>query len=86
MRILLIYDIPHDGTRQKIADACLDHGLERIQYSAFIGELSKTHQRSLWTRIGERLGNHAANVQLIPIDATSWQARRVLVREEQNDA
>ncbi len=40
MRCLLIYDITHDGTRSKIADVCLDYGLERIQYSAFLGELS----------------------------------------------
>jgi CRISPR-associated protein Cas2 len=68
MRVLLIYDIPHDGARQKVADACLDHGLERIQYSAFVGELSRAHQRS--------------NIQLIPIDATSWEARRVLQQGE----
>jgi CRISPR-associated protein Cas2 len=81
MRVLLIYDVPHDGTRQKVADACLDYGLERIQYSAFVGELNKTQQRSLWTRIGQRLGKQAGNVQLIPIDATSWTARRVLTQE-----
>jgi CRISPR-associated protein Cas2 len=82
MRVLLIYDIPHDGARQKVADACLDHGLERIQYSAFVGELSRAHQRSLWARIRERLGKRAANIQLIPIDATSWEARRVLQQGE----
>jgi CRISPR-associated endonuclease Cas2 len=27
MRCLLIYDIPDDRVRQKIADACLDYGL-----------------------------------------------------------
>ena len=40
MQSLLIYDIPDDRARQKIADACLDYGLQRIQYSAFLGELT----------------------------------------------
>jgi hypothetical protein len=40
MQSLLIYDIPDDRARQKVADACLDYGLERIQYSAFLGELT----------------------------------------------
>ena len=37
MRCPLIYDIAHDGVRTKVADACLDYGLQRIQYSAFFG-------------------------------------------------
>ena len=41
MRYLLIYDIAHDGVRTKVADVCLDYGLQRIQYSAFLGELSQ---------------------------------------------
>lgn len=82
MRYLLIYDIPHDGVRTKVADACLDYGLERIQYSAFIGELSKTHQRELWLQIERRIGKQAANVQLYPLDEKSWLARRLLQQEE----
>ncbi len=80
MRYLLIYDIPHDGVRTKIADACLDYGLERIQYSAFLGELNKTHQRELWLQIARRIGKHAASVQLYPLDEKSWLARRILAQ------
>ena len=34
---ILIYDIPDDRLRSKVADACLEYGLDRIQYSAFLG-------------------------------------------------
>ena len=37
--LLLVYDIPDDRKRTKIADACLDYGLDRIQFSAFLGWL-----------------------------------------------
>lgn len=83
MRYLLIYDIPHDGVRTKVADACLDYGLERVQYSAFLGELNKTHQRELWLLIERRVGKHAASVQLYPLDEKSWLARRVMARTEE---
>ena len=82
MRYLLIYDISHDGTRNKIADVCLDYGLLRIQYSAFLGSLTAAHQRELLLRIRQRLGDHAANIQLFPLDEKAWAARRVIEREE----
>lgn len=80
MRCLLIYDIAHDGVRTKVADACLDYGLLRIQYSAFFGELSNTHQRELLSKIERRIGKHAANVQLFPLDEKSWSGRRIIER------
>jgi CRISPR-associated protein Cas2 len=78
MRCLLIYDIPHDGIRAKIADACLDYGLERIQYSAFLGELSRVHQQELLLLIKRRVGKHEANIQLFPLDDKSWTGRRII--------
>lgn len=78
MRCLLIYDITHDGTRTKVADACLDYGLQRIQFSAFFGDLSNTYQRELLSKIERRIGKHAANIQLFPLDEKSWSGRRVI--------
>jgi CRISPR-associated protein Cas2 len=83
MRCLLIYDISHDGTRTKVVDACLDYGLQRIQYSAFIGEISRIHQRELLLKIKRRIGKQNANVQVFPLDEKCWSNRRVIeVREE----
>ena len=82
MRCLLIYDITHDGVRNKVADACLDYGLERIQYSAFLGELSRIHQWELLLQIKRRVGKHDANVQLIPLDEKSWAGRRVIEQKQ----
>jgi CRISPR-associated protein Cas2 len=85
MRYLLIYDISHDGVRTKVADACLDYGLERVQYSAFFGELSKTHQRELWQQIKHRIGKHTAVIHLYPLDEKSWAGRRMLDQSEGDD-
>jgi len=82
MRYLLVYDISHDGTRTKVADACLDYGLERIQFSAFLGELTPTHQRELLLKIKRRLGKHGANIQLFPLDEKAWAERKIIKQQE----
>ncbi len=82
MRYLLIYDISHDGTRLKVADACLDYGLERIQFSAFLGELTHAHQRELLLKIKQRLGKHGANIQLFPLDDRAWVERKTIEQKE----
>lgn len=75
MRCLLIYDIPDDRARTKIADICLDYGLDRLQFSAFSGRLSKGQQEELLMKIQKKLGKKAANVQIIPICAKDWADR-----------
>ncbi len=82
MRCLLIYDIAHDSTRTKVADACLDYGLTRVQYSAFVGELNAAHQRELFCKIRRRIGKHQANVQLFSLNEQCWASRRILEQEE----
>lgn len=85
MQCLLIYDIPDDRARQRVADVCLDYGLARIQYSAFIGELTRTHQRALFTEIRRHLGRKAGNIQLFPLDTASWRGRREIAQQEVRD-
>ncbi len=78
MQTLLIYDIPDDRVRTKIADVCLDYGLQRIQYSAFMGELSRTHQEELILKVKKKLGRKTGNVQLFPLDEHTWARRKVI--------
>lgn len=76
--VLVIYDVPHDGTRVKVADACLDYGLDRIQFSAFAGELSRTHQEELLLKIKRRVGKQPVKVHIIAVAADEWARRLVL--------
>ena len=88
MRCVVVYDIPDDGKRGKIADVCLDYGLDRIQYSAFLGDLQPTHQEELMLKIQKVLGQQPGNVQLFPVCEKDWTARRVLAQsaEPKSDA
>lgn len=78
---VLVYDIPDDRKRSKIADACLDYGLDRIQYSAFCGRLNHTHQEELMLRIQKILGRKPGNVQLFVICAEDWAQRQVIAQK-----
>ena len=82
MQCVLVYDIQDDGKRAKIADACLDYGMDRIQYSAFLGPLLPTHQEELMMKIQKILGRRPGNVQLFPLCETDWQARKVIVQKD----
>lgn len=64
---LLIYDIPHDGLRAKVADACLDYGLTRVQYSAFLGQLNHNRQQEILQRLRRLVGKEPARIQLVPV-------------------
>lgn len=82
MKVILIYDISHDNTRNKIADLCLDYGLDRVQYSSFEGQLRRTHQEELMLKIKKKLGKRVGDVRLIPICEKDWTSRLHLKNEE----
>jgi len=73
---LIIYDIPSDRLRDKVADICQDYGLERIQYSAFLGEINHNRQEELLLRLRREIGKKAANVQIFPICGKDLRLRK----------
>lgn len=85
MNCLLIYDIANDGLRAKVADACLDYGLDRIQYSAFQGDISRNFQVELFQKVADLLDGKPGNIQLIPICETDWRARSIRIVEDKGD-
>jgi len=79
---LVIYDIPDDKLRAKVADICLDYGLDRIQYSAFLGEMNHNRREELLQKIKRQIGKKEANVQLFPICDKDVRLRKVVVSNE----
>lgn len=67
MNCIVIYDIVEDKIRNRIADVCLDFGLQRIQYSAFFGELSHNQKETLFKKIKRLIGEKPGNIQIFPV-------------------
>ena len=85
MYCLLIYDIPDDKKRGKIADVCQDYGLDRIQYSAFLGKLRRAHQRELFRKVGSVLGSSPGNIQMLSLPADVWEGRQEIDQKEEEE-
>ena len=65
--VVLIYDIENDRLRTRIADACMDYGLDRIQFSAFFGKMNRNRRQELALRLRNELGNESGRVRIIPV-------------------
>ena len=47
MRYVVIYDVSDDNLRTLVAETLKDYGLQRIQYSGFMGDLRRDELNSL---------------------------------------
>jgi CRISPR-associated protein Cas2 len=65
--LVLIYDIEDDRLRTRVADVCLDYGLERIQFSAFFGKLNRNRRQELALKVKNELGGENGRVRIIPV-------------------
>jgi len=64
---IVIYDIPNDRIRTQISEACLDYGLERVQWSAFTGRLSRNKREELFLRLKAVLGENPGKILVQPV-------------------
>ena len=65
--VILIYDIPDDKVRYKVAERCKDYGLVRIQYSAFAGDIDRNRREELLLRLRKTLGKKQGNIRVQPV-------------------
>ncbi len=65
--VVLIYDVENDRIRTRVADICMDYGLERIQYSAFFGKLNRNRRQELALRLQNECGTESVRIRVIPV-------------------
>jgi CRISPR-associated protein Cas2 len=79
MLCLVMYDVPENKIRVKVADTCLDYGLQRVQFSAFAGNLSRNRQEEMMLKIRRRVGKHDANVRLFAINERDARLQKEVI-------
>jgi len=77
----VVYDIPDDGTRVRIASVCKDYGLTHFQYSAFCGPLDANHRGELFARLSDTLGGEPGRIIVVPVCEKDVRLRRVIINE-----
>lgn len=78
MYTLVIYDITEDDVRLKVAEACKESGLIRIQKSAFLGKINSQRRKNLKHKLQRILGNEAGNIQIFLICEADMRFREMI--------
>ncbi|MEM3737101.1 MAG: CRISPR-associated endonuclease Cas2 [Candidatus Bathyarchaeia archaeon] len=76
MRYIVIYDVTDDNLRSLVAETLKDYGLDRIQYSAFIGKLRRDELNSLIVDLKNLIKDLFENVQIYPLCEVCFKGRR----------
>ncbi len=67
LRTLVMYDIEDDRIRYRVSEACLDFGLERIQFSVFRGKLNRNKREELLMKLTDILGGEPGKILIQPM-------------------
>lgn len=74
----VMYDIKDDKARTKIAKACLQSGLYRVQYSVFLGTIDADRKDELQLRIEELMNEEVDSVYMFPMSKDELQDTELL--------
>lgn len=80
MALLISYDIEDNYLRQKIANRIIDSGLERIQYSVYIGTAKEKALQDLiaWLGALPQDKNWQSNDSVIILSLSSLQVQQMI--------
>jgi CRISPR-associated protein Cas2 len=63
----VVYDIVEDKPRTKVAKECLRAGIQRVQYSVFLGELNQNQADELGLKIKQLIDEKTDRVYIFPM-------------------
>ena len=76
----MMYDIEHDRVRYRVSEACLDFGLERIQFSVFRGKLNRNKREELLMLLTNLLGEEQGKILIQPMCSGDFRSALELKR------
>ena len=76
--VWLIYDISNDKTRSKIAKACKNKGLYRVQKSVFLGTLNRNQIDELKIMCDDIIDPDADSVYIFPMCEEDFKKVKLL--------
>jgi CRISPR-associated protein Cas2 len=78
LRYVVIYDISDDNLRNHVAETLKDYGLQRIQYSGFMGDLRRDKLNSLLVDLNNLITDIKENVQLFPMCDNCLKNKKII--------
>jgi len=74
----VLYDIKNDRARAKIAKACEQAGLYRVQYSVFLGSIEANEKDTLQLQIEELMNEKHDSVYIFPMSKDELKSTALL--------
>lgn len=74
----VVYDIEDDKVRSKVAKACKQAGLYRVQYSVFLGTIDSNQKDTLTLQIEGMIDIDKDSVYIFPMSKNELQATALL--------
>jgi CRISPR-associated protein Cas2 len=65
--VYVFYDIEDDKIRAKTAETCKDFGLQRTQFSGFIGYMSRNRREEMAIKLRDLLGENNGKILIQPV-------------------
>ncbi|MGB9714977.1 MAG: CRISPR-associated endonuclease Cas2 [Thermodesulfovibrionales bacterium] len=80
----VFYDIEINRIRNKIADICLDFGLERIQFSGFSGKLGQNKREELFLKLKNVIKKGSGKILILPVCEKDFRGILEYIKEEKD--
>ncbi|MCB9234478.1 MAG: CRISPR-associated endonuclease Cas2 [Bacteroidia bacterium] len=78
MIVWVLYDIQEDKSRNLVSKICKRAGLNRVQYSVFLGTLSLSEVDSVSLQIEEIINEELDSVYIFPMSKKELQETKLL--------
>lgn len=81
--VYVFYDIEKDKIRNRVAKVCKDFGLERTQFSGFIGYLSKNRREEVGIQLRDLLGENNGKILIQPVCEKDFRQHKEYIYYEE---
>jgi len=81
----VFYDIDNDKIRNRVASICKDYGLERIQFSGFIGYLSRNRREELAVKLRDAISSSTGKILIQPVCEKDFRQYREFINVEEGE-
>jgi CRISPR-associated protein Cas2 len=82
--VYVFYDIQEDRLRSKAARVCKDYGLERIQFSGFVGYLTRNRREEMGIKIRDIISGSNGKVLIQPVCEKDFREFREYLHFEED--
>ena len=83
--VYVFYDIQEDKVRTRAARVCKDYGLERIQFSGFVGYLTKNRREEMGVKIRDIISGSNGKVLIQPVCEKDFREFREYMHFEEKE-